>query len=118
MAEMKGYILGQSERAARRLAIQDATFVAVSEKLLDELALRPNDRVVELGCGAGSFSKRIMRRLGEDGVLIGVDATAGLLDQARAALASAGHARFEAVQAGLAGFGSLSHRARSGVRPP
>src|SRR5260221_12478174 len=99
MAEMKGYILGQSERAARRLAIKDATFAAVSEKLLDELVLHPNDRVVELGCGAGSFSRRVLRRLGvgEGGVLVGVDATAGLLDQARAALAGAGPARFEAV---------------------
>ncbi len=105
MPEVNGYILGQSERAARRLAIQDATFADVSEKLLDELVLRPNDRVVELGCGAGSFSKRVLRRLGEGGVLVGVDATAGLLDQARAALAVVGLARFEPVQADLAELG-------------
>ena len=106
MPELKGYILGQSERAARRLAIQDATFAAVSEKLLDELALRPADRVVELGCGAGSFSRRVLSRLGEGGVLVGVDATSGLLEQARAALADSGPARFEPVQADLAELGS------------
>src|SRR5581483_5187978 len=58
MTEAEGYVLGQSERAARRLEIQDAHFAEVSERLLDELALRPDDRVVELGCGAGSFSRR------------------------------------------------------------
>ncbi|MFL5339614.1 MAG: class I SAM-dependent methyltransferase [Gemmataceae bacterium] len=105
MAEVHGYILGQSDRAARRLAIQDAHFAAVSERLLDQLALRPNDRVVELGCGAGSFSRRILARLGGGGVLVGVDASPGLLEQAEAALADSAPARFEPVQANLADLG-------------
>ena len=97
MTEAQPYVLGQSARAARRLEIQDAHFAAVSELLLDDLALRPGDRVVELGCGAGSFSRRVIRRLGADGVLVGVDATAGLLDQAQAA---PGGTRAGAVRAG------------------
>src|SRR5579862_4303252 len=91
------YVLGQSERAARRLEIQDAHFAELSERLLDDLALRPQDRVVELGCGPGGFSRRILRRLGAGGVLVGVDSSEGLLAQARAALAGVGPARFEAV---------------------
>src|SRR5215218_8965381 len=90
MTENQPYVLGQSERAARRLEIQDAHFGAVSEQLLDALALRPHDRVVELGCGPGGFSRRVLRRLGVGGVLVGVDTTEGLLAQARAALAGAG----------------------------
>jgi ubiquinone/menaquinone biosynthesis C-methylase UbiE len=105
MSEVKGYILGQSEQAARRLAIQDAHFADLSERLLDDLGLRPNDRVVELGCGPGSFSRRILRRLGEGGVLVGVDASEGLLVQASSALASMGPARFEPVLADIAGLG-------------
>src|SRR4051812_31830191 len=92
-----GYVLGQSRDAARRLAIQDAHFAATSERLLDELSLRPDDRVVELGCGPGSFTRRILARLGPRGVVVGVDRTQGLLDQARAALADAGPAKFEPV---------------------
>jgi ubiquinone/menaquinone biosynthesis C-methylase UbiE len=99
MTEAQRYVLGQSERAARRLEIQDAHFAAVSERLLDELALRPGDRVVELGCGPGWFSRRVLRRLGEGGVLVGVDSSESLLAQARAALAGPGPARFEAVLA-------------------
>jgi ubiquinone/menaquinone biosynthesis C-methylase UbiE len=101
----RGYVLGQSEAAARRLEVQDAHFAEASERLLDELALRPGDRVVELGCGPGAFSRRILRRLGAGGVLVGVDATEGLLAQARAALAGAGPARFEPVTADVAGLG-------------
>jgi ubiquinone/menaquinone biosynthesis C-methylase UbiE len=106
MSEPQGYVLGQSARAARRLAIQDAHFGDISERLLDDLALRPNDRVVELGCGPGGFSRRILRRLGEGGVLLGVDSSAGLLDEARMALAEVGAARFETVLADVAGLGS------------
>ncbi len=105
MTEAQGYVLGQSERAARRLEIQDAHFGEISERLLDDLRLRPDDRVVELGCGPGGFSRRVLRRLGAGGVLVGVDSSEGLLSQARAALAGAGPARFETVRADLAGLG-------------
>jgi ubiquinone/menaquinone biosynthesis C-methylase UbiE len=105
MSEKQAYILGHSERAARRLAIQDAHFAEVSELLLDEVALRPGDRVVELGCGPGGFSRRILSRLGKDGVLVAVDSSEGLLTQARAALAGVGAARFEAVLADVADLG-------------
>jgi ubiquinone/menaquinone biosynthesis C-methylase UbiE len=105
MTETEGYVLGQSARAARRLEIQDAHFADASERLLDELELRPDDRVVELGCGPGSFSRRILRRLGEGGVLVGVDCTQGLLTQAQTLLAGAGPARFEPVLADIAQLG-------------
>jgi SAM-dependent methyltransferase len=101
----RGYVLGWSEDAARRLAVQDGHFAEASERLLDELALRPGDRVVEFGCGPGAFSRRILSRLAAGGVLVGVDATEGLLAQARAALAGVGPARFEAVRADIAGLG-------------
>jgi ubiquinone/menaquinone biosynthesis C-methylase UbiE len=105
MTEAQGYVLGQSARAARRLEIQDAHFAEVSEQLLDDLALRPHDRVVELGCGPGSFSRRIWRRLGPDGVLVGVDTSESLLAQAQSTLAGQGPARFEPVLADIAGLG-------------
>src|SRR5207253_153238 len=50
-------------------------------------------------------SRRILARLGEGGVLVGVDSSEGLLAQARSALAGAGPARFEAVQADLSLMG-------------
>ena len=102
MTNIHDYVLGQSAGAARRLEIQDAHFGDTSERLLDDLALRPNDRVDEFGCGPGGFSRRILRRLGANGVLIGVDASEGLLSQARTMLADVGPARFEPVLADIA----------------
>jgi ubiquinone/menaquinone biosynthesis C-methylase UbiE len=105
MTEKQGYLLGQSERAARRLEIQDAHFADVSERLLNDLALRPRDRVVELGCGPGGFSRRILHRLGEGGLVVGVDSSEGLLAQARHALASAAWPRFEPTLADISKLG-------------
>ena len=106
MNDAHGYVLGQSPAAARRLLIQDAHFGPASESLLDGLALRPHDRVVELGCGPGGFSARVFKRLGEGGVLVGVDSSEGLLAQARAALGDAGPARFEPTLADISELGA------------
>src|SRR5262249_3392131 len=56
--------------------------------------------------GPGSFSRRILRRLGAGGLLVGVDCSEGLLIQAQSALADAGPARFEPVLADIASLGS------------
>jgi SAM-dependent methyltransferase len=101
MTQAQGYVLGQSAHAARRLEIQDAHFADASERLLDDLALKTRDRVVELGCGPGGLSRRILQRLGPGGVLVGVDASEGLLAQARSLLAGQGTARFEPVLADI-----------------
>lgn len=99
MSTTSDYVLGQNTDAARRLDIQDLQFAQVSEQLLDDVNLRPDARVVEIGIGAGGFTRRILRRLGPQGVLVGVDRTAGLLEQARASLAGTSAARFEPVLA-------------------
>src|SRR5438067_12404189 len=99
------YVLGQSDRAAHRLAIQDEHLAEPSERLLDQLRLGPADRVVELGCGPGGFSRRVLRRLADGGVLVGVDASPGLLEQAKSLLAAAGPAKFEPVAADVASLG-------------
>ena len=99
MSDANGYVLGQSARAARRLEIQDRHFASTSESLLDELEVKPSDRVVELGCGPGGLSKRILKRLGTGGVLVAVDSSQGLLDQAKQSLAGVSQARFEPVLA-------------------
>jgi ubiquinone/menaquinone biosynthesis C-methylase UbiE len=95
----RDYVLGKNADAARRLAIQDAQFAQVSELLLDEIGLGPEDRIVEIGTGAGGFSRRILKRLGPGGVLVGVDYTPGLLEQARHNLAGVSAAQFEPIVA-------------------
>jgi ubiquinone/menaquinone biosynthesis C-methylase UbiE len=52
------------------------------------------------------FSRRILRRLGAGGVLVGVDTSEGLLNHARNVLAGHGPARFDPVRADLAELGT------------
>jgi len=106
MGKDHGYVLGQSTDAARRLEIQDAHMGEASERFLDMLRLQPTDRVVELGCGPGGLSRRILRRLGTGGFLVMVDSSEGLLQQARSLLSSMGPARFEAVHADASALGT------------
>jgi ubiquinone/menaquinone biosynthesis C-methylase UbiE len=93
------YVLGQTAEAARRLEIQDRHFAEPSERLLDALELRPADRVVELGCGPGGLTRRLVTRLGPAGVVVAVDASEPLLAQARELLAGRGPGRVEFVRA-------------------
>jgi ubiquinone/menaquinone biosynthesis C-methylase UbiE len=99
MTDPQGYVLGQTADAARRLELQDRHFAIPSEQLLDDLALRPNDRVVELGCGPGGLTKRLAARLGPGGVVVAVDQSKGLLEQAAKYLAGSGPGRVEFVAA-------------------
>ena len=53
-------------------------------------ALRPGERVVDVGCGAGIDSLIASRMVGARGEVIGVDMTPGMLDRARLAAQEAG----------------------------
>lgn len=101
MTTPAGYVLGQSANAARRLELQDRHFAAPSEQLLDELQLRPSDHVVELGCGPGGLTRRIVSRLGAGGKVVAVDASPGLLEQAANYLKGSGPGKFEFVNADI-----------------
>jgi len=45
-------------------------------------ALRPGERVVDLGCGAGIDSFIAARQVGSEGAVVGVDMTPAMLEQA------------------------------------
>jgi SAM-dependent methyltransferase len=53
--------------------------VATRAAYLDLLALRPGDRVLEVGCGSGVVARDIARRVMPGGRVVGVDTSAELL---------------------------------------
>lgn len=61
-----------------RLAVLER---APGERLLDMLAVGPKDVVLDLGCGPGNLTRSIRARTG--GKLVGIDASAGMVAQAR-----------------------------------
>ena len=56
-----------------------------AEDLLDRVALPPGARVLDVACGTGIVARLARQRLGDGGVVVGVDVSGGMLAVARAA---------------------------------
>jgi trans-aconitate 2-methyltransferase len=52
-------------------------------EVLDRLALRGDETVLDLGCGTGRVSAQLLERLGPDGHVIGVDGSAAMVAEAQ-----------------------------------
>jgi len=60
-------------------------------RVLELLAVRPGERVLDVGCGPGTLTGPLAVAAGPAGLIVGVDLAEGMLNQARAR----GQARFE-----------------------
>ena len=69
------------------------------ELAMDRLDLRPGQRVVDLGCGAGRTTVELASRVGPGGSVVGVDISAGMLAAARERAARLGAGNVEFVHA-------------------
>lgn len=69
--------------------------------MLDMAALRPGERVLDVACGTGLVSFRIVDAVGEDGAVLGTDISGEMIEAARrlAAERNIGNARFERYDA-------------------
>lgn len=57
--------------------------ILLRQRLLDNVGLKPGDRVLDLACGAGGNFPYIMERIGETGELVGVDYSEAMLKEAQ-----------------------------------
>ncbi|KAJ1299283.1 hypothetical protein OPQ81_011868 [Rhizoctonia solani] len=66
---------------------QSAPFVYSSENtkpLFELLSAHPGERVVDMGCGTGELTIRLQELVGENGIVLGVDASESMLETAEA----------------------------------
>jgi len=59
------------------------TFLFGRNAILEDLALRPGETVVEIGCGTGHNFQRVLDSIGERGELIGVDCSEPMIARCR-----------------------------------
>ena len=69
--------------------------------MLDMAALRPGERVLDVACGTGLVSFRIVDAVGKDGAVVGTDISGEMVEAARrlATERNIGNARFERCDA-------------------
>jgi SAM-dependent methyltransferase len=75
------------DRSARWLAFDEELerFAApLGELAIDKLALRPDDRVLDIGCGTGWSSVTLARAVWPAGQVVGVDIAPAMVQRARA----------------------------------
>src|ERR687886_953075 len=97
---IKGFHFHTGRPLARMLGYDDAWLEGIPEGSIASFAgtgnpfslgaLRPGERVVDVGSGAGMDSLIAARMVGPDGRLIGVDMTPAMLAKARTSAAAAG----------------------------
>ena len=61
----------------------DRMLQPMTEAVFKTLALRPGERVLDIGCGAGATTMAAARQVGADGAAVGVDISRPLLEIAR-----------------------------------
>jgi SAM-dependent methyltransferase len=80
------YVLATGETAAYRLGILHGLYGAGTRRVLLEAGLRPGMDVADLGCGVGMVTALLAELVGPDGHVVGIDASAAQLAQARTQL--------------------------------
>jgi len=71
------------QRWTDRQASQDVLLAPVSQLLIDRIAPKAGDRIVDIGCGCGAISIALAGRVAPDGFVLGVDISAPMLARAR-----------------------------------
>jgi len=72
------------ERWARSADFMDRLLAPFTETLLHGLALKPGERALDIGCGAGATTLHAAKAVGPDGLALGLDVSAPLVEVAAA----------------------------------
>jgi arsenite methyltransferase len=101
----KGFHFHTGRPLARMLEYADEWLTGIPESSIESFAgtgnpfslgeLRPGERVVDVGCGAGIDSLIAAKKVGAEGRVIGVDMTPSMLEKARQAANEVGLANVE-----------------------
>lgn len=69
----------------------------VTDKVVEKLAIKPGDRIIDVACGAGAVALRAAEKTGPTGNVVGVDISSNMIDFARKNLqkSNLGNVKFE-----------------------
>jgi ubiquinone/menaquinone biosynthesis C-methylase UbiE len=84
------YVLGHAPQEIQRVLKQAELLNPFTRRLLEDVGLRAGMKVLDVGCGPGDVSLIAAKLVGEEGLVIGVDTNASVLDIAQARAQAAG----------------------------
>ena len=90
--------------------------ILVNTALLDALAPRPGERMLEVGCGSGALCRLVTRHLLPGGELLGVDVAPEMVAVARSLAGELPHLRFEVGAGEALPAGDATYDAAFGAR--
>jgi SAM-dependent methyltransferase len=71
------------QRWSDRQAAQDVLLAPVSDILLARIGARPDDHILDVGCGCGGLSIALAKQVAPSGAVLGIDISAPMLARAR-----------------------------------
>ena len=98
------YPLVNGDKERRRLKMQAAALVPLTERMLAGAGIGPGSRVLELGCGGGDVTRLIAHRVGSAGEVLAMDRDPSQVEAAAECVLSAGHRNVKFVVAEMENF--------------
>lgn len=92
------------EEWARQASHTDKMFAGLTQATFKALALKPGERVLDIGCGAGETTLTAAQQIGASGHAVGVDISKPLLELARARAKAITNINFIEADAGTTGI--------------
>jgi demethylmenaquinone methyltransferase/2-methoxy-6-polyprenyl-1,4-benzoquinol methylase len=83
---------------ARRYDLLMRPFAGVRQRAIEQLALAPGMRVLELGCGTGTSFAALLEAVGPKGSVVGVDVSRAMLEVAHEKIDQAGWTNVKLIQ--------------------
>lgn len=96
---MSGYLLAQGPNEVERLQKWGRIWEPEAEAMLDQIAIQPGWRCLDLGCGPMGILGALSRRVGPTGRVVGADINPQQLDAARELTQGEGLTNIEFVEA-------------------
>jgi SAM-dependent methyltransferase len=96
------------ERWVEQQEMLDSQIGALGRAAQERAAVRPGERVLDVGCGCGQSALELAERVGPGGSVLGIDLSSPMLARARERAAALAHVSFENADAQIHPFEAAS----------